>query len=345
MLSDLQEDMDNNIQSIINNLDKNFDELMASIGKNATTSAETVKSAMTGIGYQPSEDFSTMLSTTLEGSTIKTSVDKMTTSIDNLVEILKKIAEENAKGADTTTASKDVKKEAISKQQGKVDTKKEKYEKALEEYNKAKKETSKLKTKMDDIGWIYGIDSKKYKNANEKYKQAKKNRDVLKSSMNSAKKEYEDELAELEKLKKYSVGSKHITKDQLAWTQDGGQELVYRSNDGAILTRLGEGDKVFTNEMSENLWKLAQLHPADFMNGIGNVKLPDVTRNVTGGDVRIEFGDLVLPDVTNSAEFANSVEGVMRNAICKNGKTAKCLTEAVSSMQMGRGIGNARLYK
>ena len=345
MLSDLQEDMDNNIQSIIDNLDKNFDELMASIGENATTSAETVKSAMTGIGYQPSKDFSTMLSTTLKGSSIKTSVDKMTTSIDNLVEILKKRAEENAKGADTTTASEDVTQKAISEQQGKVDTKKEKYEKALEKYNKAKKETSRLKTKRDDIGWIYGIDSKKYKNANEKYKQAKKNRDALKSSMNSAKKEYEDELAELEKLKKYSVGSKHITKDQLAWTQDGGQELVYRSNDGAILTRLGEGDKVFTNEMSENLWKLAQLHPADFMNGIGNVKLPDVTRNVTGGDVHIEFGDLVLPDVTNSAEFANSVEGVMRNAICKNGKTAKCFTEAVSSMQMGRGIGNARLYK
>ena len=49
MLSDLQEDMDNNIQSIIDNLDKNFDELMASIGENATSSAETVKSAMTGI--------------------------------------------------------------------------------------------------------------------------------------------------------------------------------------------------------------------------------------------------------------------------------------------------------
>lgn len=345
MLSDLQEDMDNNIQSIIDNLDKNFDELMASIGENATTSAETVKSAMTGIGYQPSEDFSTMLSTTLEGSSIKASVDKMTTSIDNLVEILKKRAEENAKGADTTTASEDVKKEAISEQQGKVDTKKEKYEEALEKYNKAKKETSRLKTKRDDIGWIYGVDSKRYKTADENFESAKTNRDALESEVEKAKKEYEDELAELEKLKKYSVGSKHITKDQLAWTQDGGQELVYRSNDGAILTRLGEGDKVFTNEMSENLWKLAQLHPADFMNGIGNVKLPDVTRNVTGGDVRIEFGDLVLPDVTNSAEFANSVEGVMRNAICKNGKTTKCFTEAVSSMQMGRGIGNARLYK
>lgn len=63
------------------------------------------------------------------------------------------------------------------------------------------------------------------------------------------------------KLKEYGYfakGSRYITKDQLGWTQDKGQELVYRRADGSILTPLGKGDKVFTAEMTDSLWQLAK---------------------------------------------------------------------------------------
>ena len=59
-------------------------------------------------------------------------------------------------------------------------------------------------------------------------------------------------------LKKYAKGSENIDKQQLAITNESGWEAIYRKSDGAILTPLNVGDKVFTNEMSENLWKLAQ---------------------------------------------------------------------------------------
>lgn len=56
----------------------------------------------------------------------------------------------------------------------------------------------------------------------------------------------------------YAKGSEHINRKQNAITNESGWEAIYRKSDGAILTPLNVGDKVFTNEMSENLWKLAQ---------------------------------------------------------------------------------------
>lgn len=149
------------------------------------------------------------------------------------------------------------------------------------------------------------------------------------------------------KFNGYKKGSDHIDKSQLAWTQEDKREMIYRASDGAVLTKLNPGDKVFTNEMTENLWKMAQMNPAQMYAGQFTPVTPDFSKSVNNSsNIEVTFGDLVLPDVTNSAEFADSVESVMREAICKNGKTIQCITEAVSAKQLGKnGIGNARLYK
>ena len=99
--------------------------------------------------------------------------------------------------------------------------------------------------------------------------------------------------------------------------------------------------------MTENLWELAKMNPAQMYAGQFTPVTPDFSKSVNNSsNIEVTFGDLVLPDVTNSAEFADSVESVMREAICKNGKTTQCITEAVSAKQLGKnGIGNARLYK
>jgi len=59
-------------------------------------------------------------------------------------------------------------------------------------------------------------------------------------------------------FKGLAKGSRYVNKDQLAWTQEKGQEAIFRRSDGAMLTPLGQGDKVFTAEMTDNLWKLAK---------------------------------------------------------------------------------------
>lgn len=144
------------------------------------------------------------------------------------------------------------------------------------------------------------------------------------------------------KFNGYKKGSEHIDKSQLAWTQENKRELIYRASDGAVLTKLNPGDKVFTNEMTENLWKLAKTNPSLLYSSTNFVpKLPDIAKSA-GTSTIVEVGDIVMNGVNDPETFGRQ----LREEICKNGKTTQCITEAVSAKQLKKNsIGNARLYK
>lgn len=78
------------------------------------------------------------------------------------------------------------------------------------------------------------------------------------------------------KAKGYAKGAKKINNDELAWTNEGSQELIYRTSDGAILTPLRPGDKVFTSEMASNLWELSQSKMSGFNRYPDFTKLPGI---------------------------------------------------------------------
>lgn len=208
------------------------------------------------------------------------------------------------------------------------------------------KSSTKNKDKLQDLKNNY-IEKKSGLNA--MIQDVTHNKDVLQQFIADLDKQSAQLDKDLASINGYEKGSEHIDKRQLAWTQENKRELIYRAADGALLTELNPGDKVFTNEMTENLWKMAQMNPAQMYAGQFTPVTPDFSKSVNNSsNIEVTFGDLVLPDVTNSAEFADSVESVMREAICRNGKTTQCITEAVSAKQLGKNrnsIGNARLYK
>jgi len=144
------------------------------------------------------------------------------------------------------------------------------------------------------------------------------------------------------KFNGYKKGSEHIDKSQLAWTQEDKREMIYRASDGAVLTKLNPGDKVFTNEMTENLWKMAQVNPSLLTSGINYMpNLPEITKSA-GTSTIVEVGDIVMNGVNDVETFGRQ----LREEILRNGKTTQCITEAVSAKQLGKnGVGNARLYK
>lgn len=215
---------------------------------------------------------------------------------------------------------------------------------SIENKYQFEKSSTKNKDKLQDLKNNY-IEKKSGLNA--MIQDVTHNKDVLQQFIADLDKQSAQLDTDLVSLKGYEKGSEHIDKRQLAWTQENKRELIYRAADGALLTELNPGDKVFTNEMTENLWKLAKMNPAQMYAGQFTPVTPDFSKSVNNSsNIEVTFGDLVLPDVTNSAEFADSVESVMREAICKNGKTTQCITEAVSAKQLGKkDIGNARLYK
>ena len=160
-------------------------------------------------------------------------------------------------------------------------------------------------------------------------------------------------------VKGFHTGSKHIPYDQPAFLGENGDELHFSKNEGT-LTKVGQGDMVFTDEMSKRLWEISQMPTEFLMEKFGLPGIPPQTatpmtlpiptsmienNQYGGGDVNITFGDIILPNVTDSNEFTKSVESAVRNAMCAKGRTRKCVVESVVSDLLGRKNGMEKLWR
>lgn len=73
--------------------------------------------------------------------------------------------------------------------------------------------------------------------------------------------------------KRFAKGIAKVDKDQIAWTNEAGQELIVSPSDGSILTRLDAGDAVFSATQTKNLWAMSKMNPSDFVKGM-NISVP-----------------------------------------------------------------------
>lgn len=152
------------------------------------------------------------------------------------------------------------------------------------------------------------------------------------------------------KEKGYADGSRYITKRQIAFTQENGSEMIYDKSTGSMLTPvsmaqficslrqksgmltyLETGDKVFTNNMSENLWKIAR-NPYDFGVDIKpdfNYDIPMAVTGSANNHVKIDFGDVqvTLPNVKNYQEFMQQAQA------------DKNFAKMVESIALGKAFG------
>ncbi len=116
-------------------------------------------------------------------------------------------------------------------------------------------------------------------------------------------------------IKGFADGSRHIAQDQLALTQERGEELIFRSSDSAVFTPLGAGDMVFTDEMSKNLWDISKIPPEELMKHVNIAPvLPDMPTSVLAtvnnqrvGDIHIDMGGIIMNGVNDPASFAQEL--------------------------------------
>ena len=121
----------------------------------------------------------------------------------------------------------------------------------------------------------------------------------------------------------YKVGAHNISNAQMAWTQEAGGELIYRSTDGAILTPLNVGDKVFTAEMSENLWNLAQLKQRPFVPTNTGGKTINNTNAIS----------ITLPNVQNYEQFKTAMQNDPK------------MTQFIQQITLGEATNGVKLNK
>ena len=136
------------------------------------------------------------------------------------------------------------------------------------------------------------------------------------------------------KINGFKNGSSSIPYDQTALTQENGQELIANTSDGSLLTRLGTGDKVFTNAMTDNLWNMSKG---------SNLSSGNVVVSSSGGNpISIDMGGMVIQNASNSKEIVDT----MADAIATNTKM-KQLLQSVTTNTLSSGYNSlsSRAYK
>lgn len=116
-------------------------------------------------------------------------------------------------------------------------------------------------------------------------------------------------------LKKYASGAKNIEEDQLAITNEAGQELVYHTSDGSILTPLRPGDKVFENEAVNRLWQLGHgIIPPDMTK---NLAIPTVLPNVNNNNNAVNIHYDSMFRIEGDVVDADRITRRMEETACK----------------------------
>ena len=120
---------------------------------------------------------------------------------------------------------------------------------------------------------------------------------------------------------KYAKGVHNLTADELAWTQEFGNEAILSPTRNAVLTPLRSGDSVLTQGMTENLWKFAN-NPSDFLSKL------TVTPNVPGN--RESSKSLTIGNVltVNGNVDSNNIDEIKQY-------TTKAITAAFNKLNAG----------
>ena len=107
----------------------------------------------------------------------------------------------------------------------------------------------------------------------------------------------------LSQLKGYASGIMKVPDDQLAWTQEQGDEAIIR-NDGGILTPLSKDVSVLNADMTKNLWDFMS-NPGSFLSDYSDSEKYGVKNIDNSSSVVNQFDNLTfnLPNVQNSDDF------------------------------------------
>ena len=137
----------------------------------------------------------------------------------------------------------------------------------------------------------------------------------------------------LNQLKGYASGIMRVPNDQLAWTQEQGEEAIVR-NDGSILTPLSRDVSVLNADMTKNLWDFMG-NPGSFLSDYSDgekfgVKNVDNSSSVDIGGVTIQCN---MPNVQNANDLLHELT------------TNKDIEKAICAMTIGRAMGGSSLAK
>lgn len=116
----------------------------------------------------------------------------------------------------------------------------------------------------------------------------------------------DDKDRKVKQINKFAKGGKNL-KEQIAWTQENGAEILLSPARNAILTPISDGDSVLTKAMTENLYKWAELNPITFMPSYSPMNFANLPMRNNTQDISINIGDIQLYGVQNVDDLGNQI--------------------------------------
>lgn len=111
-------------------------------------------------------------------------------------------------------------------------------------------------------------------------------------------------------VRAYATGKRNFLSDEIAWTQDGGAEMIIRPSDGAILTPLARGDSVLNSVASGNIWDMAN-NPTEFIRDNlrpDSMIAPIDSRGQTSYTQNLDKVVFNMPNIKNYDEFLAALQ-------------------------------------
>lgn len=137
----------------------------------------------------------------------------------------------------------------------------------------------------------------------------------------------------LDQIKGYKSGTKSVNKDGMYWTNEDGYETILRKSDGALLTPLNLGDKVFKHSASENLYHMAN-NPTEYIakysrdslsvpsKDLGNIS-NDMQINVNIGIEKVQDYNDFVRQLQKDPKFEKLVQSMTVEQMLGKGSLAK----------------------
>ena len=373
LLDELKQDYKKALDDRMDNVDVLISDAIASINSNSSNISQTLQTESKNVGYTLSGEMQTIWTSqsqvlSLYDDKFKTRFTGVTTAIGNvyerqksMIDAIDKMAEKLVAKADqmlqqpTQTNTDDNKTDTGKTDDNKTDTntgdgKDHHLDGALlwgeGEYDKLhKNDNNKTGNNKAEVGDKVTFSSGRYYEASDgsgasgnmylgkKVKITRINKGSKYPYAIDAADGTELGWVKLNQLKGYASGIMRVPNDQLAWTQEQGEEAIVR-NDGSILTPLSRDVSVLNADMTKNLWDFMG-NPGSFLSDYSDgekfgVKNIDNSSSVDVGGVTIQCN---MPNVQNANDLLHELT------------TNKDIEKAICAMTIGRAMGGSSLAK
>lgn len=325
ILDELYSEYEELLNTRLDNLDALVSDMITEINTDASSISSTISEKADSVGYTLTDSMKTIWSESSKGTqnvvttygekftsaqtTTNNALSTINTNLQNMIAQLNKLAKTDVKSASISSAANSKEANAAKNEAEPTTT------------NKTNTSTSTATKNITVGGKINAGSAKIYSyvgdtSGERQYYRNDPIYNVLKTSGNWLQVRWHKLSKGItgwfkkDDVKAYSTGKKNFLGDEIAWTQDGGEEFIIRPSDGAILTPVAKGDSILTSAASNNIWDMAN-SPSEFIKDNLNIGVANVPNNSNVNNTYTQnFENVVfsMPNVKNYEQLISEMQ-------------------------------------